>query len=315
MLLLEGAGEAVSYLTDAGLSTDRVLVIGGGSNILFTGDYEGIVLRFEGKGMEVISEDEDHVIVKIAAGEDWDEAVEKCLGNGWYGLENLSLIPGNVGAAPVQNIGAYGVELAGRVLEVEAVGIEKGIPRVFSADECRFGYRDSIFKREMKGEYLIVGLVLKLDKVFAPVLSYAVLADYLSGVPSLQITPERVRQAVIEIRRSKLPDPEETGNAGSFFKNPVVEMDKFVRIRDRYPDAASFPQGNGRVKISAGWMIEKCGLKGFRRGDAGIHDKQALVIVNHGAASGKDILDLARTVAGRVKEKFDIDLQREVNIF
>lgn len=314
MVIFDSKKEAIEYLQDAGLSIDRVLVLGSGSNILFTGSYKGIILKFAEKGQTVISENDTEAVVRIAAGENWDDFVEESLRNGWFGVENLSLIPGDVGAAPVQNIGAYGVELEERIVEVEGIEISTGKVATFSRSECEFAYRNSIFKQRLRSQYLITSVTLRLDKVFTPVLTYEALADRFEGVPLVQITPMMVREAVIDIRNSKLPDPGELGNAGSFFKNPVVKAAQFEEIISEYPDIVNYPLEGGEVKLAAGWMIEKCGLKGFRRGQAGVHERQSLVLVNYGLARGSDILSVAEIVIREVKERFGIELEPEVNI-
>ena len=305
--------EAIEFLIDNMHSKRPIFVLGGGSNILLTNDYEGVVLKVNIKGKEVIHEDENEVHLKIGAGENWHQLVMYCVENGWGGIENLSLIPGCVGAAPIQNIGAYGVEIKDVFEYLEAIHIPTGAKHTFTHSDCRFGYRDSVFKREAKGEYLICRVVIRLQK--KPVLntSYGTIEEELS---ELDHTPtiKDVSNAVIGIRQSKLPDPEVIGNGGSFFKNPVIPSSHFSQIKAQYPKAPSYPAGEGLTKIPAAWLIQTCGWKGRRFGDYGVHDRQALVLVNFGNAKGQDIYDLSGKIMESVKETFQIELEREVNV-
>lgn len=291
------------------------LVLGGGSNVLFAGDFKGIILLVKYKGIHIVSETKSSVIIKAYAGETWDDFVHYCAHRNYYGIENLSLIPGSVGAAPVQNIGAYGVEVKDVILEVETYNLETGRLRIFSNQECRFGYRDSIFKNEFKGKLLVSSVTFKLSRKKKFNLSYPSLREQLSNLKSEEIDLFNVRNKIIDIRKSKLPDWTILGNAGSFFKNPVIGNDQAEKIKAGYPDVIFFANTDDSVKIPAGWLIEKCGLKGYREGRAGVHDKQALVIVNHGGASGKEIRDLAYKVRDIVYKNFEILLDTEVNIF
>ena len=292
-------------------------LLGGGSNVLLTKDLPGLVLRNELKGIHVEKETETEVIISAGAGELWHELVLWSLAHNFGGLENLSLIPGTVGAAPIQNIGAYGAELKDVFEKLEACDLERGERRIFRAEDCRFGYRNSIFKNELKGRCLITRVWLRLSKSPTLNLSYRILADSLRNKGITDPGVCEVSETVIAIRQSKLPDPARIGNAGSFFKNPEVPVQLYQSLKENYPDLPAFPlPGNdGQVKLAAAWLIEKAGWKGRRIGDAGVHEKQALVLVNYGNASGIDILNLAREIQHDILEKFAIDLQPEVNIW
>ncbi|MCB0769191.1 MAG: UDP-N-acetylmuramate dehydrogenase [Flavobacteriales bacterium] len=290
------------------------LILGGGSNVLFTHDVAGAVLLNEVPGIEVVKEDLDHVWVRAGAGVVWHDLVEHCVAHGWGGIENLSLIPGKVGAAPMQNIGAYGVEIKDTFDSLEAFRITSGEVVTFDREACRFGYRESIFKREAKGLYAILHVTFKLSKYPALNTSYGNIRDELERMGINDPTIKDVSAAVIAIRRSKLPDPAVLGNAGSFFKNPVVPNTLVDGIRSDHPDVVAYPAGPGQSKLAAGWLIEKAGWKGRRLGDHGVHDRQALVLVNHGGATGAAILELSEQVLRSVHERFGVELEREVNI-
>ncbi|HRY32757.1 MAG TPA: UDP-N-acetylmuramate dehydrogenase [Bacteroidales bacterium] len=292
----------------------EVLILGGGSNMLFTRDVEGITLAVRNKGIDMADYGRDEVLLTARAGENWHELVLFCAREGLSGIENLAMIPGNAGTAPVQNIGAYGVELKDVFHSLEAFVLGSGEQIVMSKDECRFAYRDSIFKGELKNRVLIAAITLKLSLKFTPDLSYRGLREHLdvAGISSPSLS--QMVEAVCSLRASKLPDPAVTGNAGSFFKNPVVSIEKHVELQGRYPDLVSYPQEDGSFKLAAGWLIEQCGLKGKRLGDAAVHDRQALVLVNHGNASGREILRLATLVQSSVMEKFGVNLEFEVNV-
>jgi UDP-N-acetylmuramate dehydrogenase len=294
------------------LLNQPVLIIGQASNILFLSDYEGIVLMNKMKGKKVISETDDEVFLEVAAGESWPELVDFTVKNKWWGIENLSLIPGNVGASPVQNIGAYGVELKDVFFSLEAFDLENGKIVSFSKEECNFKYRNSIFKTEKKGKYLVLRVVLKLSKKSDPNLSYKALSDAFSNTKIKDISLQSVRNKVNEIRESKLPDPKEIKNAGSFFKNPVVENKLLESLTENYPNIPNYKVDQLHTKLAAGWLIEQCGWKGHRTGDAGVHHKQALVLVNYGNASGTDIFSLSENIKKSVLEKFGVELEREV---
>ncbi|MGM0631787.1 MAG: UDP-N-acetylmuramate dehydrogenase [Pseudomonadota bacterium] len=294
------------------------LILGEGSNVLFTGDYPGLVIRVRIDGIDFRAGDNGDVLVSAGAGVNWHTLVETCLAHGAHGLENLALIPGSVGAAPVQNIGAYGVELGDRLDHLEALDVETGEVVTMTAEECRFGYRDSIFKRSLAGSRIITGVVLRLSERPDPVVHYPALAARLRE-QHLEPSSANVFRAVCEIRRSKLPDPVLIGNAGSFFRNPVVPRSRHEALQEqfmsRFGELPGFPAGSHElVKLPAAWLIEKAGWKGYREGDAGVHDRQALVLVNHGHASGAQIARLAGRIADSVEALFGVRLEREVTV-
>ena len=290
-------------------------VLSGGSNILLTSPLQALVLYINIPGKEVIHEEDGEVVVRAMAGENWHELVLWSLKQGYGGLENLALIPGKAGTAPIQNIGAYGVELKDVFEACTAMEIATGTLHRFDRDSCRFGYRDSFFKQGGKGRFIIVSVELRLTKENHRLsTSYGAIEGELRSRGVADPTPNEVAEAVIRIRREKLPDPSQLGNSGSFFKNPVIPAPLYEKLRDRHPGLPGYPQGTDLVKVPAGWLIEQCGLKGYRHGDAGVHKKQALVLVNHGKASGQDILQLARHIQKTVEGEFSIALQPEVNI-
>ena len=289
------------------------MILGGGSNVLFTKDYSGVVLKNEIPGIDIIKEDDRHVYVRVGAGENWHRFVLYCLDRDLAGVENLSLIPGNVGASPMQNIGAYGVELKDVFHDLEAFHLKEKKLATFTNADCRFGYRNSVFKNKYKGVFAITHVTFRLDKEPSLNISYGAIEkelDKMKAEPGIQ----SVAKAVIKIRSSKLPDPAKIGNAGSFFKNPVVSAVRYKSLKTLYSDIPGYPQEDGSIKIAAGWMIEQCGWKGYRKGDAGCHAQQALVLVNYANASGKEIYQLSEEIYKSVKEKFDISMEREVNI-
>lgn len=290
------------------------LVLGGGSNILFTKDVDGLVIRNELRGIELVNEDDDFVYVKAGAGEVWHEFVLDCIRHDRAGAENLSLIPGSVGAGPMQNIGAYGVELKDIFHSLEAFHIHNLVSRSFSALECNFGYRESVFKRELKNQFFITSVTFRLSKKPKLNTSYGAIEKELEAMGVSSPTIADVSNAVIHIRSSKLPDPARIGNAGSFFKNPVVSAVLHEKLKAEFPAIVSYPSGS-EFKLAAGWLIEQCGWKGKRLGDAGVHKDQALVLVNYGNASGQELFDLSSRVMESVKEKFGVELEREVNIY
>ncbi len=291
------------------------LILGGGSNILLTKNIDGLVVKVEIRGINEVKEDATHVYVRAGAGENWHEFVQYTMQRNWGGLENLSLIPGNVGAAPIQNIGAYGVELKDVFYELEAYDRKENKVFAFGLNDCKFEYRDSIFKSARKGRYIILNVTFILNKY--PVLSthYGAIREELKKMGIQSPTIQDVSQAVIKIRRSKLPDPAEIGNAGSFFKNPVVDQAKFLALTEKYPEMPAYPHEDQSVKLAAGWLIEECGWKGYRKGDAGVHVNQALVLVNYGKATGREILELSDKILKSVHNKFGISLELEVNVF
>jgi UDP-N-acetylmuramate dehydrogenase len=291
------------------------LILGGGSNILLTRNVEGLVLKVDIRGIDEIREEETHVFIRAGAGENWHAFVQHAVHRNWGGLENLSLIPGSVGAAPIQNIGAYGVELKDVFYELEAYDRKENKVFTFGVNDCRFGYRDSIFKSGEKGRYIILNVTFILKKI--PVLntSYGAIRDELKKMNIATPTIADISNAVITIRRSKLPDPAEIGNAGSFFKNPVVNQETFRSLSSVYPNMPVYPHEDKSVKLAAGWLIEQCGWKGYRKDDAGVHVNQALVLVNYGHATGKQIFELSEKILTSVRHKFGVKLEREVNIY
>jgi UDP-N-acetylmuramate dehydrogenase len=290
------------------------LVLGGGSNILFTKDFEGIVIKIGLKGIEVVEEDAGHYYIKARAGENWDDFVKYCVDRNYGGLENLSLIPGNVGASPIQNIGAYGVEMKDVFHELEIFDLQQGIVRTLKDGECKFEYRSSIFKNELKGKIIILAVTFRLDKKPVYQTGYGAIQDELKAMEVKELSVQSIRKAVINIRRKKLPDPKEIGNAGSFFKNPSVTANVHEDLKNRFPQLVSYPQQNGTFKLAAGWLIEQCGWKGKRMGDAGVHQHQALVIVNYGKSTGREILELAEKVKKSVRKNFGVEIETEVNV-
>ncbi len=292
---------------------EKLLILGGGSNVLLTEDFEGLVIRNEIKGFEVISEDENTVDIKVGAGEVWHEFVLQSIEKGYGGVENLSLIPGSVGASPMQNIGAYGVEIKDVFVSLEAYHIESGEVHTFDKESCQFGYRESVFKRRLKGQYIIVSVTYRLTKNHSLNTSYGAIEAELKERGINNPTIKDVSDAVIAIRQSKLPDPKEIGNAGSFFKNPVVEKSVLVSIQEKHENVPNYPAGD-KVKLAAGWLIEQAGWKGKTFDTFGVHKKQALVLVNYGGSKGQSILDLSTQIITDVKSKFGVELEREVNI-
>jgi UDP-N-acetylmuramate dehydrogenase len=291
----------------------RKLILGGGSNILLTNNFDGYVLKNDVMGMNIVKEDHLHAYVKTGAGENWHRFVQYCLERELAGVENLSLIPGNVGASPMQNIGAYGVEVKDVFYDLEAYHIAKRKVMTFSATDCEFGYRESVFKNRYKNEFIILNVTFRLNKVPQFNTSYGAIEEELSKMNE-PVSIHAISRAVINIRTSKLPDPKVIGNAGSFFKNPTVSAAKFEELKSAYPSLPGYPQESGMVKLAAGWLIEQCGWKGYRKGDAGCHAKQALVLVNYGHASGSDIFSLSEQIQDSVVKKFGVVLEREVNV-
>ncbi|WP_294630437.1 UDP-N-acetylmuramate dehydrogenase [uncultured Bacteroides sp.] len=302
--------EELQRLIAQGAVTTPFLHIGGGSNLLFTKDYDGLVLHSCIKGIEVTEEDEHTVSVRVGAGVVWDDFVAYCVAHGWYGAENLSLIPGEVGASAVQNIGAYGVEVKDLITAVETVNIH-GDQRVYTMEECGYAYRDSIFKRPENKSVFVTYVRFRLSKEERYILDYGTIRQELEKYPVLTLPV--VRKVIIDIRESKLPDPKVTGNAGSFFMNPIVPKEKLLELQENHPQIPYYELADGQVKIPAGWMIDQCGWKGKSLGPAAVHDKQALVLVNRGGAKGSDIIALSDAVRASVYDKFGIDIHPEVN--
>lgn len=292
---------------------NRHVLLGEGSNTLFVDDYDGLVVKNHFKGIKIVKQTDDAIILKVGAGENWHQFVQYCIEQGFYGIENLSLIPGTVGAAPIQNIGAYGVELKNVFHSLEAVDLTTGQSRSFSPNDCEFAYRDSIFKHTLQGKFLITSVSLKLSKKAKFHTSYGAVQDQLDQMGVKKLTLKAVSDAVIAIRQSKLPDPKKIANAGSFFKNPIITRTQYETILQKFPSMPSYTLDDDHVKIPAGWLIEQCGWKGKRKGNVGVHDKQALVLVNYGGASGQEVLVLADDIQKDVSGTFDIALQPEVH--
>jgi UDP-N-acetylmuramate dehydrogenase len=301
-----------------------LFVLGGGSNILLTKNIDGPVIRNEIKGIDLVDEDEHYVYVTAGAGESWHEFVQYCLKRNWAGVENLSLIPGSVGAAPMQNIGAYGVEIKDVFHELTAWDLREGKVYIFTLNDCRFGYRDSIFKGKSKGRFIILSVTFRLNKIPVFHTAYGAIREELEKMGVQDLSIQAISQAVVHIRTSKLPDPAQIGNAGSFFKNPVIPDAQFAALKAQHPGIVGYPEAaaggmtgggaGGMTKLAAGWLIEQCGWKGYRHGDAGVHTRQALVLVNYGHATGQELYDLSEEILRSVQKKFGVTLEREVNI-
>lgn len=302
--------EELKKLISQGAVTAPFLHIGSGSNLLFTKDYDGLVLHSRIEGVEVVKETDESVWVRVGAGMVWDDFVDYCVEHDWYGVENLSLIPGEVGASAVQNIGAYGVEVKDLITEVETMSIQ-GEERIYSVEECGYVYRDSVFKQPENKDLVVTFVHFRLGKQAHFTLDYGTIRSELEKYPAL--TLDRVRKVIISIRESKLPDPKVMGNAGSFFMNPIVSREKWEALQQGYPKMPFYRLEDGRIKIPAGWMIDQCGWKGKALGPVAVHDKQALVLVNRGGAKGSDIIALSDAVRASVREKFGIDIHPEVN--
>jgi len=292
-----------------------LFLLGGGSNLLLKNNIEGLVIQNKILGKRIIEENENEVIVEIGGGENWHQFVLWTLKNGWSGIENLSLIPGTVGASPIQNIGAYGVELEQVFEKLECIDLQKFTKKIFTKKECQFGYRDSIFKRDLKGKVFISKVWFRLSKTPKINTNYGAIQAILEEWKITNPTPKDVSNAVIHIRQSKLPDPAKLGNSGSFFKNPEIEKSHFETVQKKFPTIVFYPLENGKIKVPAGWLIEQAGWKGKRIGDAGSHKKQALVLVNYGEATGADIWALAEQIQAAVFDKFGIKIHPEVNIW
>lgn len=304
---------SVKELKEIIASEKSLFLLGGGSNILLTGDVEKLVIHLNTKGIIVNDFDENEVLITAEAGENWHELVLWCVSQNYGGLENLALIPGNVGTSPIQNIGAYGVEIKAVFQQLEALEIETGKTKIFTNADCNFGYRNSVFKNELKGKYIILNVTFKLTKKNHNInISYGAIKDLLSDKENPSI--KDIADAVIAIRQSKLPDPKKIGNSGSFFKNPVISSDLFKELSEKHPEIPHYRISENEIKIPAGWLIEQCGFKGKRFGDAGVHEKQALVLVNYNNATGKEIYALAQEIQQKVMETFKISLEIEVNV-
>ncbi|MFT4601944.1 MAG: UDP-N-acetylmuramate dehydrogenase [Arenicella sp.] len=293
---------------------EALLILGGGSNLLLTQDVSALVLKNELKGISIISDDDDSTLVKAMAGEEWHSFVMFAVQEGIGGIENLSLIPGSVGAAPMQNIGAYGVEIKNVFESLEALEISTGEVKTFTAEQCHFGYRESVFKRDLKGQYVIISMTLRLSRKSKLNTSYGAIEGRLSEMGIENPSIKDVSDAVIFIRQTKLPDPKEIGNSGSFFKNPVITKAQFEVLKSKFPEVANYPIDENHVKIAAGWLIDQAGWKGKTIGSYGVHKNQALVLVNYGGAKGQDIYQLSEDIMQNVKEIYGIELEREVNV-
>jgi UDP-N-acetylmuramate dehydrogenase len=306
--------QLTELLSHRAFAETQKLILGGGSNLLFTQNVNGLVLKNNLKGIELIKEDADFYYVKAAAGEVWHDLVMHCIEHQYGGLENLSLIPGNVGASPMQNIGAYGVEIKDCFQELEAMHIKEKTMHTFDRAACKFGYRESVFKQELKNQFVITAVTYRLNKKPVFKISYGAIEKELEQMGVKELSIRAISEAVCSIRSSKLPDPKVIGNAGSFFKNPEVVKSKFEFLQLKFPEIVGYPLENGNVKLAAGWLIEKCGWKGKRFGDAGVHKLQALVLVNYDAATGKEIYQLSQKIMDAVLNTFGVNLEREVNI-
>ena len=294
--------------------TNEYLILGGGSNVLLTKNVDALVIKNDLKGIELTKENSNSVFIKCAAGEIWHEFVIWCINNNYCGLENLSLIPGCTGASPMQNIGAYGVEIKDTFYELEAIHSQTGELKTFSKSDCEFGYRESIFKNKLKNQFIITSVTFQLSKTPTFHIEYGAIKQELDAMNISDLNIKTISQAIINIRSSKLPNPKEIGNAGSFFKNPEVSSNIFESLKIKFPNIVAYPLENGNYKLAAGWLIEQSGLKGLRFGDAGVHKLQALVLVNYGNATGSEIYNLSSHVLKIVKEKFGVELEREVNV-
>ncbi len=303
-----------SVLSEISLLKEDKLILGGGSNLLFTKDYDGLVIKMNLRNIEIVEENDAHIWLKVGAGEVWHEFVLHCISNHWQGVENLSLIPGTVGAAPMQNIGAYGVEIKDVFESLEALNIATGEMEVFNHEQCQFGYRESVFKHRVKGKYIICNVTFRLNKNPSYNTSYGAIKDTLEANGIKEISAKAISDAVIQIRQSKLPDPKEIGNAGSFFKNPTVDFIDYEGLKVEFPGIPAYGLPKKRFKVPAAWLIEQCGWKGKRLGEIGVHENQPLVLVNYGEGKGEDIKNLAVEIQKSVIEKFGIELSTEVNI-
>ncbi|MCH5597574.1 UDP-N-acetylmuramate dehydrogenase [Niabella ginsengisoli] len=292
----------------------NVLIVGGGSNMLFTNDVQGLVIQNGLKGIEKIAEDEDFIYLKVGAGVVWHQLVLYCLEHNYAGIENLALIPGLVGASPMQNIGAYGVEIKEVFHELTTVHRKTLEEITFSNAACEFGYRESVFKHKFKNQFVITDVTYKLRKEPQYHIEYGAIKQELEKANVNELSIQAIANAVIAIRTSKLPDPKQIGNAGSFFKNPSVSKEKFQNLKEAFPEIVAYENPDHTMKLAAGWLIEQCGLKGYRKGDAGVHAKQALVLVNYGDARGSDILEVCKLVQDAVLQRFSVELLPEVNI-
>ena len=310
-LKIENNKSLINFLSDKKFENEKKLIIGGGSNILFKKNYEGVILYSCIKGIHILEENDNHIKVKVGSGENWDDFVKFCVSKNWYGIENLSLIPGSVGAVPIQNIGAYGVEVKDYIYDVNGIDLKNNTKKTYSNKSCDFEYRDSIFKRELKNNFFVTEVTFILNKNKKFTLDYS----ELKNINSQSLTIQNVRDKIIEIRNSKLPDPKLLANAGSFFKNPVINIKIAKKIKEKYNDFKYYQINESIVKISAAWLIEKSGWKGHKEKNIGVYNKHALVLVNYSSENGKDIKILSKKIKESVLEKFNVTLEKEVNVF
>ena len=311
---LGSESEIDRFITSEICRQNRLLIMGGGSNILFTRDFRGCIVHINNKGIVKIDENPHYVLIEAAAGEKWEDLIDFCIQYNYGGLENLSGIPGNVGSSPIQNIGAYGVEAKDSIFQVHTISIGDGTKKIFSAAECRFGYRDSIFKQELKGKVIITKVVFRLSRQPVFNLSYAGVKEELQRISPDKTDLKTISKAIVNIRSNKIPDIKEAGSAGSFFKNPYVCKSEIDVLISRFPEISYFKLNEDTYKLAAAWMIEQCGWKGYRKGDAGVNEKQPLILVNYGKATGSEIFDLSHQIQQSVKDTFNIELEPEVNI-
>lgn len=308
---MEELQQALQFATSAAAP---LLILGGGSNILLTKNFDGLVVKNDLKGISPVDEDKEYVYLKVGAGENWHSFTQYCIQKNLAGVENLSLIPGNAGASPMQNIGAYGVEIKDVFHSLQAYHIRDKQLMEFNLNDCEFGYRESVFKNKLRNQFVITSVTYRLNKNPVYNISYGAIREELDKMGVKDLSIANIAAAVIHIRQSKLPNPAEIGNAGSFFKNPEVENGVYELLKKEFPSIVGYDLHNGHTKLAAGWLIEQCGWKGYRKGDAGCHAKQALVLVNYGLATGANILALSEAIIASVKEKFGVELHREVNI-
>ena len=305
--------ELIQLLSDKRFLKKNKFILGGGSNILFTQNINGLVIQNQLKGIQIINENKNTIEVEIGSGEDWDKLVAWSTKNNYYGLENLSLIPGSVGAAPIQNIGAYGTEIKDVFQELKAINLQTKKTQIFKKKDCQFGYRDSVFKKKLKGKFIITTITIKLSKINTLNLSYRAIKKETEKLNNSQLNSKDIRKIIIGIRKQKLPDPKHIGNAGSFFKNPIVDLDTLNKIKQNYPEVPAF-QNNKQIKIPAGWLIEQLNWKGYKKKNCGVYNKHSLVLINYGNACGKDIVNLSQKIKQDVNQKFNIKLEEEVSI-
>ncbi|MBL31641.1 MAG: UDP-N-acetylenolpyruvoylglucosamine reductase [Flavobacteriales bacterium] len=307
--IIDNEEQLQKLLEDKRVSKQKKMILGGGSNILFTKNFNGLVIHNKIRGIQIVSENKENVKIKVGAGEVWDDLVAWTTKHNYYGIENLSLIPGSVGAAPIQNIGAYGSELKDTFQQLEAIDLKTKDKIIFNKSDCRFGYRDSIFKKELKNRFIITNVYLKLTKIKSINLSYKILKD---NIATTNLKSEDVRKIIINIRNSKLPNPKKIGNAGSFFKNPILEKPQFKTLQKKYPEIPFFEES--KIKVPAGWLIEKLNWKGHQEKTCGVYAKHALIIINNNNATGLEIKNLAEKIKESVYQKFNILLEEEVTI-